>query len=188
MIALIEGSRGVLMASDTDTTAGRGASARSYPCSVWRLALMPAVADLEMGHLRHQRPLQMVGNRRRHHVAVGIGRLLAEQHQLGVLRPRSASPAAYAVPAMSEPASAGSESSTARSAPSASAFESAREALSGPMQTATISATSAPRLANPHGLLERMHVERIQLRVARPVEPVGGRIEPARTTSRSEPL
>src|SRR5262245_36242532 len=46
---------------------------------------------------------------------------------------------------MSEPASAASVTSTARSAPSASAFVSTRWADSGPMQTATISPTSAPR-------------------------------------------
>src|SRR6516225_603706 len=51
---------------------------------------------------------------------------------------------AYAVPLMSEPASAGSVSSTARSAPSASAFCSGREAASRPMQTATISSTCWP--------------------------------------------
>ena len=51
---------------------------------------------------------------------------------------------AYAVPEMSEPASAGSVTSTARSAPSASAFCSGRWADSGPMHTATISPTSCP--------------------------------------------
>src|SRR6476659_7459877 len=46
---------------------------------------------------------------------------------------------------MSDPASSASVTSTARSAPSASAFVSTRWADSGPMQTATISPTSAPR-------------------------------------------
>ena len=46
---------------------------------------------------------------------------------------------------MSDPASAGSVTSTARSAPSASALVRIRWADSGPMHTATISATSAPR-------------------------------------------
>ena len=45
---------------------------------------------------------------------------------------------------MSDPASAGSVSSTTRSAPSASAFCSGRWAFSRPMQTATISSTSWP--------------------------------------------
>src|SRR6187200_2580502 len=45
---------------------------------------------------------------------------------------------------MSDPASTGSVSSTARSAPSASAFCSGRWAVSGPMQTATISSTCWP--------------------------------------------
>ncbi len=45
---------------------------------------------------------------------------------------------------MSEPARAASVTSTARSAPSASALVSTRWADSGPMHTATISPTSAP--------------------------------------------
>ena len=143
MIALIEGSRGVLMASDTDTTAGSGASARSYPCSVWRLALMPASLTsrcatwVTSGRADgRRRPPPSRSSRRRPPAGPA-----APGRRPG---PRSRSPGAYAVPEMSEPASPGSDSSTARSAPSANAFESAREALSGPMQTATISATSTP--------------------------------------------
>ena len=42
-----------------------------------------AVGQLEPGDLRHERELEVLGDGRGHDVGVGVGRLLAEQHEVG---------------------------------------------------------------------------------------------------------
>ena len=147
--------------------------------AVLGLALGPdrRAVDRQVGHLRHDRPLEVVGDGRGHDVAVGVGGLLAEQHEVGVLlaedrgehvrRPGDVGAGERRVGHEHGPVGAQRERLLERALRR-------RRAHADRDDLGDVCAA----LADPHGLLERVQVERIELGVARPVEPVRRRVEP----------
>ncbi len=114
----------------------------SYPCSVWRLPVTEPSATVSDAACEITGSAEPLGDSRPQHGAVCVVRRLAEEDEVGLLaleRLRERVARAEEIGARA----ASSETSTARSAPIASALRSDSIAFSGPSETRTTLAVSA---------------------------------------------
>ena len=132
-----------MIASLTATTAGSDGLDHVVAELGLPLHVHRAVGDRQLGRLRDDRPPQPLRHGGPEHRAVGVARLLPEQHEIGALALEHLGEHLL-VATRSDPASASSLTSTARSAPIASALRSESAAFSGPIDTTTTSVSESP--------------------------------------------